>query len=326
MPITGPTRVSSLAAALRGSLRARLKANPAEPAAWHAALSDDEFLEEAFQRTFGRAVDPGARVVYTNKLVTEWSRQDVLNVLESSPEAQQGPGPRLALEAFHSGRVAWTRSLPRAARILDLGGTSLDTDSGALLAMGYPYPFEEIIIIELPPEARHQLYQVPEMKSVPTEHGPVRYMYRSMTDLADLEDQSFDMICSGQTFEHIFPDEGAQLLHDIHRLLKPAGFLALDTPNRAVTKIEVASKGIEFINPDHKVEYTHGQMQDLFAQAGLEVIRQHGIGYMPETVERNEWLVEELIEYPWLYDDIEKCYTLAYLARPKLLEGRRPAS
>lgn len=314
MPSLG-NDLRSIASAARNRLRTALRRRTAPP--WHATLTDDEFLDEAFKQIFGRPVDPSARVVYTKKLAGEWSRDDLWNVLESSPEAQAGPGPRLALEAFHTGRIAWTRSLPRARRILDLGGTSLDTDEGALLAMGYPYEFDELIIIELLPEDRHQLYQVPEMKSVSTAQGPVRYLYRSMTDLADLPDASFDLICSGQTFEHIHPDEGAKMLHDIRRLLKPTGYLALDTPNRAITKIEVESKGIEFINPDHKIEYTHQQMLDLFADAGLQVTRQHGIGLMPESAATGQWLVEELIEYPGLYEDIERCYTLAYLAAPR---------
>jgi predicted SAM-dependent methyltransferase len=284
------------------------------PTDWHEGLSDEQFVEQVYLRVFERPADPTGRLLYQTKLAEGWSRAAVEDVLRSSPEAQQGPGPRLALEAFHGGRVGWISSLPAARRILDLGGTALDTEIGALQAMGYPYDFDELIIIELPPEARHELYQVPEMKSVQTEHGPVRYMYQSMTDLANFPDQSFDLVCSAQTFEHIYPDEGRKLLHDVRRLLTPGGHLALDTPNRAVTEIQVRETGDEFINPDHKIEYTHQQMLELFADAGLVVDQQYGIGYMPRTVKQGRFLVEELVEYPGMYADIEGCYTLAYLA------------
>lgn len=287
---------------------------PAEPPP-PPPLSDSEFVDDVYQRLFEREADPAGRALYVGKIAEGWTREDVEHVLGESPEAKQGPGPRLALEAFHGGRVTWTRSLPPARRILDLGGTALGNEEGALLVMGYPYDFDELIIIELPPEARHELYQVPEMKSVQTSHGPVRYLYQSMCELDNFHDRSFDLICSGQTFEHIQPDEGRKLLHDVRRLLTPGGSLALDTPNGAVTSIHARELGTEFINPDHKIEYTHPQMLELFADAGLTVRAQYGIGYTPHTVEQDAWVLEDLIEYPGLYADIERSYVLAYLAQ-----------
>jgi SAM-dependent methyltransferase len=280
---------------------------------WHYGLTDEQFVDELYLRTFGRPADPAGRALYVGRLA-EWSRADLENVLGASPEAVQGPGPRLAMEAFHGGRINWTRSLPRARRILDLGGTALGDERGALLALGYPYDFDELIIIELPPQDRHQLYQVPEMKAVQTSQGPVHYMYQSMCELDNFADGSFDLICSAQTFEHITEEEGKHVLSEVRRLLAPGGLLALDTPNRAVTEIEVRDTDHEFINPDHKIEYTHQQMLELFGQAGLAVVRQHGIGYMPRTVETQSFVLEELVDHPGLYDDIERSYTLAYLA------------
>jgi SAM-dependent methyltransferase len=281
---------------------------------WHYGLTNEQFVDELYLRTFDRPADPAGRALYVDKL-TEWTSTDLESVLGASPEAVQGPGPRLAMEAFHGGRISWTRSLPPARRILDLGGTALGDDRGALLALGYPYHFDELIIIELPPQARHELYQVPEMKAVETSQGPVHYRYQSMCQLDNFADDSFDLICSAQTFEHITEEEGKHVLSEVRRLLAPGGMLALDTPNRAVTEIEVRGTDREFINPDHKVEYTHPQMLELFAQAGLTVLRQHGIGYMPRTVETGSFVLEELIDHPGLYDDIERSYTLAYLAK-----------
>jgi SAM-dependent methyltransferase len=278
-------------------------------------MPDTEFVNLAYRRLVGREPDAATLASQLTRLGTGTSRPRLLVWIENS---QHGAGlvSQQATEAFHGGRTVWTRSLPRARRILDLGGTAIGDDRGALVAMGYPYDFDEVVIIELPPEQRDALYQVPKNNSIETSQGRVTYLYRSMTDLADLPDQSFDLICSAQTFEHITVDEGAKVLHDVRRLLKPDGYLALDTPNVAVSSILAREEGTEFINPDHKVEYTHQQMLDLFAGADLHVWRQCGIGHMPRSVETGRFLFEELLDHPSLYDDIENCYTLAYLVGP----------
>lgn len=285
-------------------------------AGYTPSMSDDAFVTAAYQVCLGRDPDEDGRHHYAEVLSRDQlSREAVVAELDAAAE-----GERSRLEnsaAFHSGRVVWIRSLPRARRILDLGGTSLDDERGAMVSMGYPYQFDELVIIELPPETRHQLYHTTPTKSVVTGVGPVTYLYRSMTELADLPDGSFDMVCSAQTFEHIQPEEGVQLLKDISRLLSPGGVLALDTPNAAVSSLEAVLMGQAMINPDHKKEYRHSEMLQLFTGAGLRVVRQHGIGYMPKTVRSDQFLAEELLEYPALYDDIECCYTLAYLVTPE---------
>lgn len=307
------TRQSVQAARSAWSRPPAVTARP-DGAPWYQGLTDAEFVEEAYQRIFGRAPDVVGLQTYVGKL-SEWSREDVLNVLGASPEAEQGPGPRLAMEAFHSGRVIWTSSLPPATRILDLGGTSLDDERGSLLMLGYPYRFEQLDIIDLPPEERHELYNLPEWRALETDNGPVRYVYRSMCDLADYPDETFDLVVSGQSFEHIPESAGRQLLHDVHRVLKPGGALALDTPNRLMTAIEVQHDERMFINPDHKIEYTNEQMLKLFDDAGFVVERAHGIGLMPLTAATGEFVFEDLIEHPRVYADIDRCYSLAYLVR-----------
>ena len=74
----------------------------------------------------------------------EWSH--------SAPMTEFGP-------SLHYGRGVFIRSLPRARRILDIGGVALGVPYGALVLMGYPYAFEEIVIVDLPSEDRHELYQ-----------------------------------------------------------------------------------------------------------------------------------------------------------------------
>lgn len=279
-------------------------------------MTDTEFVELAYRRILSRAAEPAGFATYLGLLATGTSRPRLLSWMRNSEKSPAGRVAQRATEAFHGGRIVWTRSLPRARRILDLGGTAIGDDRGALVAMGYPYEFDEVVIIELPPEDRNAFYQVPANNSIETSQGRVTYLYRSMTDLADLPDQSFDLICSAQTFEHITVDEGAKVLHDVRRLLRPEGFLALDTPNVVVSSLLAHQQGTPFINPDHKIEYSHRQMLELFADADLRVWRQCGIGHMPRSVTAARFSFHELLDHPSLYDDIENCFTLAYLVSP----------
>lgn len=73
---------------------------------------------------------------------------------------------------------------------------------------------------------------------------------------------------------------------------------------------------MDWINPDHKIEYTHAQMLALFDEAGLDVESAFGIGYLPQTARTGTWHPEELIANPGMYRAIQDCYALAYLARP----------
>ena len=138
----------------------------------------------------------------------------------ASPMSQLGP-------SVHFGRSSFIRLLPKARRILDLGGVALGDPRGAMVAMGYPYPFDEIIAVDLPSEDRHDLYQEDGHHDVVgTDRGPVRYQYHSMTDLSRYRSASFDLVYSGQSIEHVTPSEVEHVLHQVRRILKPGGCFA----------------------------------------------------------------------------------------------------
>ena len=118
-----------------------------------------------------------------------------------APFTQLGP-------ALHFSRSLFVRSLPRARRILDLGGTALGSDKGAMVLMGYPYAFDELVVVDLPPDDRNDLYKESVARDVThTELGPVRYNYHSMSDLAHYASGSFDLVYSGQSIEHVPVEE-----------------------------------------------------------------------------------------------------------------------
>jgi SAM-dependent methyltransferase len=219
--------------------------------------------------------------------------------------------PPALLVALHQSRVEMVRQLPKAARILDLGGGAINEPRGALVVMGYPYSFDELHIIEPPPSERHEIYQnIPDLKKVvPTALGPVTYHYGSMAELSRFPDESFDMVLSGETIEHVTVEECKRTLSEVRRVLKPEGSFCFDTPNRAVTIIQAPNS---YINPEHKIEYRHNEMLALIKGAGLNPIEMKGITYMPQTVSTRRFIEAEMLNNRGMYSDLEKCYLLYY--------------
>ena len=53
--------------------------------------------------------------------------------------------------SLHASRSEFIIGLPPARRIVDLGGGATWDARGALVALGYPYDFDELVIVDLPP-------------------------------------------------------------------------------------------------------------------------------------------------------------------------------
>jgi SAM-dependent methyltransferase len=267
-------------------------------------------LRGLFHLLFGREPvlsDDGAYVLEleSGALSAEWSH--VAPMTEMIP-------------ALHYGRGVFIRSLPRARRILDLGGTAIGDARGALVHMGYPYAFDELVIVDLPVADRHTLYRDEERpSSVRIDQGLVTYRYHSMADLRGLPSGSFDMVYSGQSIEHVTRRDAARVLAQVRRVLKPGGVLAIDTPNARVTRVQQR----EFIDPDHKHEYTHGEMVTMLEGSGLRVERAHGINYGGRSAESGVFDEAEVATRRGLFDDIENCYLLAYVCRRPERSGPR---
>ncbi len=68
-------------------------------------------------------------------------------------------------------------------------------------------------------------------------------------------------------------EEAERVLAGAARILRPGGYLALDTPNARVCRIQQPG----YIDPDHDHEYTHGEMTEKLHGAGFEILEAKGL-------------------------------------------------
>jgi SAM-dependent methyltransferase len=209
-------------------------------------------------------------------------------------------------------RSEFVAGMPRAARILDLGGTHQGLPDGALVHLGYPYAFERLVVVDLPVEERDAIYQGGSTGApVLSELGPVEFAFHSMVDLGRYEDGSFDLVYSGQSIEHVTEADGDQVVREAWRVLAPGGWLCLDTPNGPVWRLRSDAP----MNHDHKIEYGATQLVDKLTRAGFEVTECKGLNLMQHGVARGVFDEAEASAHPGLFASPEDCLLLAVVAR-----------
>jgi SAM-dependent methyltransferase len=277
-------------------------------------LPIDVALRLSYEIMLGREPDGEGIRFFTESLrAGTYKLSDVPQAIRGSEEFQnfvRFEGHMLGF-SIHAGRSQFVKSLPKASRIVDIGGTHLARPEGALFWLGYPYRFEELTIIDLHPDERHAIYKAGlNPDRVDTELGPVRYRYHSMTDLSAFADSSVDLVYSGQSFEHVTPEDGQIVLKEVMRILRPGGHLAMDTPNARVTRIQQEA----FIDPDHKVEYTYPELRDLLTGAGFVIESAKGLNLAQHSVEAGIFDADEAAGHCGLFDEIEACYILCVVA------------
>jgi predicted SAM-dependent methyltransferase len=271
-------------------------------------------VDLAYQAVLRRPADDGGRQNALYLRGEGWTNNEIIDLMHSSSEYHREIGypGRLLPIALHSSRCQFIHSLPPGDVIVDLGGTDQGDPSGALVAMGYPYRFKSLTIIDLPSEDRHDNYKSFSVDEVvETRLGPVNYRYHSMTDLSAFADSSVDLVYSGQSIEHVTPEEGLSVLQEVARILRPGGHIAIDTPNGRVARLQKE----EFLDPDHKVEYTLEELTSLVEKAGLEVVEVKGANYSGAGLEAGRFDFDEVGRNHGLYWDAAACYLLCLVAR-----------
>ena len=192
--------------------------------------------------------------------------------------------------------------LPPGDIILDLGGANCP-----LYKMGYPHQFKKLVLIDLPPEQRHDYYK--EIVVDPNcDGGEVVIKYGDMTELDNFSDESVDLVWSGQSIEHVSPEAGERMCRAAFRVLKKGGAFCLDTPNRRLTEIHTRGIGGGFIHPEHCIEYYPEHLQQVLEGAGFEILHAYGICEMPNTLATGEFCYEDFMFGSQITDDISKGY------------------
>ncbi|MDA8315635.1 MAG: methyltransferase domain-containing protein [Actinomycetota bacterium] len=274
---------------------------------------DPMIVEIGYRAVLQRPPDPWGRRDFLARFRSgNFSVEQFGRELLESPEFERVRATRDLVRSLHHSRCAFVRSLPPARRILDLGGTNLEHEDGAMVTMGYPYSFEELVIVDLPPDERHPLYNRGGVRSDTTSRlGRVTYAYHSMEDLSAYPDESFDLVYSGQSIEHVPLGVADKVLAGAFRVLRPGGKLAIDTPNARVTRLQQA----QFIDPDHKHEYTPEELEDKLARAGFDIVERKGLNLGLRTVETGRFDQAEVAENVGVFSLPGSCYLLAYICR-----------
>lgn len=326
----GAERGTSIRKALRSTVAALPGARPGYRAVLEALralrgpfgsfleLSPARQVELAYEVVLGRPVDPGGRRTALELLNSaDWTPRDLVAWLMSSGEFRRSArySERMLGPSLHASRCQFVRSLPEGRRIVDLGGTDLGSPAGAMVSMGYPYSFDSLVIIDLPPEERHPIYQVDHRADrVVTDLGTVEYRYHSMSDLSAFADAGVDLVYCGQSIEHVAEEEALKVLRSAFRILVPGGFMAIDTPNARVTRIQQD----HFIDPDHKVEYTLDQLSSLVTAAGFDIVECKGANWARASVTRGRFDAADTAANGGLYWAAEECYLLCLVLRKPL--------
>ncbi|MEG3857488.1 DUF4214 domain-containing protein [Microcoleus sp. herbarium12] len=275
------------------------------------AKSDKSFLWMAYWVIFDREADPDGLEAWLNDIKGGLNRADVIKKMVESEEFQRrlpgGGDGNQSLHRLHSGRMKMVKTLlPPAKVVLDLGGYSASDQKGALLQLGYSHLPEKLYILDFHPD--QMMFPGPEWpKHINHQGCEIEYVYGSMNDLDSFDENFFDLIWSGESIEHITPEEAEVVFSKAYKLLKPGGKLALDTPNRRATKLQCPDT---YIHPEHKLEYYYDDLCKLLEKHNFKIIESKGIIELSTSIEKSsmEHFNHEFMNSQLINDNPDKSY------------------
>jgi len=97
-----------------------------------------------------------------------------------------------------------------------------------------------------------------------------------------------DLVLSSQVLEHLHPDDVADHLCDVRRVLVPGGLFLCITPNRLFGPSDVSRHFSAVPTGLHLREYTYGEVRDLLKAAGFR-----GSRYLTRPLAGRMWALPE---------------------------------
>jgi SAM-dependent methyltransferase len=152
----------------------------------------------------------------------------------------------------------------------------------------------------------------------PTDGGEVVIQYSDMTSLLAFEDNSVDLVWSGQSIEHVPEDAAFRMVSEAFRVLRPGGIFALDTPNGLITSLHSATADLSVVHPEHFKEYTPAELTTILIAAGFSIEQSFGTNHMPETKRTGAFHYRDFVYGAPSSPDIEACYSQFHITRKPL--------
>ena len=278
-----------------------------------AKLSDYEWLKLAYLALLQRPIDSVGYAYWSDKIKNgTFSYKELIDTLQLSPEYIMHY--KIPFNSVvHIGRQLWIKEIGSYENILDIGGSSANTEMGALIEIGYPHRPKSITIFDLPPE--QQYWGKPkydQTKPYNFTWGSVKFVHGQAEKIhmaEELKKLRFDCIFMGQTIEHVNPTALPKILDWIREHLTQGGHFIFDTPNRLITKIQLPTG---WIDKDHKYEYTPAELEARLERHHFKVARKWGIIDMPTTSQTRVFNPIECYETEKLSKNYNTSYCFAY--------------
>ncbi|MDR1922649.1 MAG: class I SAM-dependent methyltransferase [Candidatus Adiutrix sp.] len=104
----------------------------------------------------------------------------------------------------------------------------------------------------------------------------IRWITATAGDMSQVEPESIDMVISGQNIEHLDRDDIYNFFLESWRVLKPGGWLIMDSPNGALTP------QLNYTQPDHVAEFGLDEIERILGMTSFSVVNKKGLILMRE--------------------------------------------
>ena len=279
----------------------------------NSLMCDQTYIENLYSYLLAReASQQEAQAVLESFKRNTLSRQQLICQIVLSAEFFQRSivnALDLHLYFIHFARIKMVSLLiPEAKVIVELGGAN-----ASIYDMGYPYEFDRIWLVDLPPQDRCEEYQHISLNDRATPNGPISVLYRSMTDLSVFEDSAVDLVWSGQSIEHVSEADAQLVYKEAYRVLRPDGWFCLDTPNRLLTEIHTEG----YIHPEHKIEYYPDHLKQNLIESGFAIVEERGVCEMLNTYKTRKFDYRDFVVGNPLSHHVDSCYIQYYRCKKR---------